>query len=136
MMQMVSDKIADVDAIMFVPSTKKRIKERGFNQAEELAKIACERFDKKLIKALIKTKDTIHQAGGSQEDRMKNLRDSFVVDETFADEICNKKILIIDDVFTTGSTLNECSKALKKFKPKKIMTMTFAKTKFNITAND
>lgn len=136
MMNELSDKISDIDAVMFVPSSKKRIKERGFNQAEELAKILSEKFDKKLLRALIKTKETIHQAGGSQEDRLKNLKNSFLVDSKFKDEIYRKNILIIDDVFTTGSTLSECAKAVKVFKPKKIITMTFAKTKFNVMADD
>lgn len=136
MMLMVADKIKDIDVVMYVPSSKKRIKERGFNQAEELAKIICEKLNKKLLGGLIKIKETIHQAGGSQEDRLKNLRDSFGIDKRFADDICGKNVLIVDDVFTTGSTLNECTKVVKSFKPNKIMTMTFAKTKFNSTLND
>ena len=83
-----------------------------------------------------KTRETIHQAGGSQKDRLKNLCGSFEVDEKFAGEIKGKNILIVDDVFTTGSTLNECAKVIKKLKPNKIVTFTFAKTKFNLTASD
>lgn len=136
MMLTLTDKIKDIDAVMFVPSSKKRIKERGFNQAEEIAKIISEKLEKKFLSALTKTKETIHQAGGTKEDRLKNLKNSFLIDEDFKDEIVGKKILIIDDVFTTGSMLNECAKAIKVFKPKKIVTMTFAKTKFKVTADD
>ena len=56
--------------------------------------------------------------------------------EEFEDEIENKNILIIDDVFTTGSTLNECTKTLKKKNPKCVYCATFAKTKFNINAQN
>ena len=58
------------------------------------------------------------------------------VNEKFNDFIKSKNILIVDDVFTTGSTLNECSKVVKKLKPKTIKTITFAKTKFNLTQNN
>ena len=129
-------KLGEVDIITFVPSSKSRKKERGFNQAEEIAKALGEKFDKVVLKLLVKTKDTIHQAGGTQKERLENLKDSFEFDANFCEEIKGKNILIIDDVFTTGSTLNECSKVLKKFKPKKIKTLTFAKTKFNLTANN
>ncbi len=123
-----------VDSILFVPSSKKRIKERGFNQSKLVATSLGKNFDIPVLDALVKTKETIHQAGGTQKERLENLKDSFAADEKFANEIKGKTVLIVDDVFTTGSTLNECAKAVKKLRPKVIKTMTFAKTKFNITA--
>lgn len=133
MVEYAKDFISDVDIILHVPASKNRIRERGFNQAKELAKFVAEKTNKKLIDAILKIKDTIHQAGGSQKERMKNLVGSFAIDEIFADELKGKNILIIDDVFTTGSTLNECAKIIKNYKPKSIKTLTFAKTKFNLS---
>jgi len=128
------EKFKDFDIITFVPSSKKRLRERGFNQAEEIAKVLGENTDIKVLDLLIKTKDTIHQAGGTQKERLKNLANSFSINDKYLDDIANKSILIVDDVFTTGSTLNECAKTVKKFNPKRIETVTFAKTKFKIMA--
>ena len=126
----------DVDVILYVPSSKNRLQERGFNQAKEIAKVVADALGKDCIDAIIKIKDTIHQAGGTQKDRMKNLAGSFAVDSKYEEYLKNKKVLIVDDVFTTGSTLNECAKIVRKFKPKMIKTLTFAKTKFNLTQNN
>lgn len=128
------DSFSDIDVILYVPSSKNRIKERGFNQAKVVAEILGEKTEIRVVDGLIKTKDTIHQAGGSQKDRLKNLKDSFAFDDSYVDDIKGKKVLIFDDVFTTGSTLNECAKVVKKLKPKLVKTLTFAKTKFNVTA--
>lgn len=127
------EKFNDFDILTFVPSSKSRMKERGFNQAEEIAKFIGENLDKPVLPLLIKTKDTIHQAGMTGKDRLINLKNSFSVDKNFSENILGKKILIIDDVFTTGSTLNECAKVIKNFKPKNVSCLTFAKTKFYIT---
>lgn len=136
MMLLLADKLEDIDVILYVPSSKNRLKERGFNQAEEIAKLMGEKLNKQVLDILIKSKHTIHQAGGTQKDRLLNLKDSFMIDEKLKNELFSKTVLIIDDVFTTGSTLNECAKVVKKFKPKKVVTLTFAKTKFNITAEN
>ncbi len=129
------EKFKDIDIITFVPSSKKRLKERGFNQAEEIAKVFGENLDIKVLDLLIKTKDTIHQAGGTQKERLENLANSFAINDKYLDDITEKSVLIVDDVFTTGSTLNECAKIINKFKPKRVVTVTFAKTKFKIMAS-
>jgi len=126
----------NVDYIAYVPASKSRIKERGFNQSEVVAKIIGEKLNIKVLDLIVKTKDTIHQAGGTQKERMKNLENSFAINENISENIRGKTLLIFDDVFTTGSTLNECAKIVKKLKPKEIRTLTFAKTKFNLTASD
>ena len=72
-----------------------------------------------------------HQAGLTQKERLENLKDTFSISPENKDKIKGKKILIIDDVFTTGATLSECAKVLKSQKPKSVSSLTFAKTKFN-----
>lgn len=131
-----NDQIFDnIDVILYVPSSKKRLRERGFNQSKVLAEEIAKIKNISISNGLIKTKETIHQAGGSQKDRMKNLKNSFAFDEKLVNEVAGKNVLIVDDVFTTGSTLNECSKVVKKLNPKRIKTLTFAKTKFNLNAD-
>ena len=119
-----------------IPLSLKRSKERGFNQTEiicrELIKIDNIRdkiplqFENKI---LIKTKDTPHQALiKNRNERLKNLIGSFSVpDEKIAKEkIKNRNIILIDDITTTGATLNEARKILKSHGARKIIAFTIA----------
>lgn len=124
-----------VDIITFVPLSKSRMRERGFNQAEEIAKILSESKNIPILSLLVKTKEGKHQSKLNQQERLQNLRDSFSVKEDARKLVKNKTVLIVDDVFTTGTTLNECSKVLKAKGAKQIFTTTFAKTKFNSMKN-
>jgi hypoxanthine-guanine phosphoribosyltransferase len=79
-----------------------------------------------------------HQAGLSQKERMENLSGTIVLKEGKDEFLKGKKILVIDDVFTTGSTLSECAKVLlskRSAKPKSVLTYTFAKTKLFSSKN-
>ena len=125
----------DVDIITFVPISKKGRAERGFNQAEELAKEISNLTKIPVENLLTKSKTSKHQARLTQSARLQNLIDSFSVIQDKLNKIRGKNILIIDDVFTTGTTLSECAKALKNLKPKMIKTYTFAKTDFNSINN-
>ena len=125
------DYFEDVDVLTFVPVSKKRKKERGFNQAEEIALHLGMIFNKPVKEFLIKKETGVHQAGLTQKDRLKNLIGSFELNASVEDEIKGKVVLIVDDVFTTGSTLDECSKMIRQKKPKMIKTVTYAKTKFD-----
>ena len=119
----------DIDYLTFVPINKTRYKYRGYNQAEEIAKEISKRINIPVEKLLNKLEGGKNQAELSMKDRFENLKNSFEMSDKTKD-MKDKTILIIDDVFTTGTTLNRCSSVLKLYKPKKIITMTFAKTKF------
>lgn len=121
-----------VDYITFVPMSKERFKERDFNQAEEIAKDVSAAINIPVISVLEKIKENTHQAGLTRKERIKNIANTIAVknDESF--EIKDKTILVIDDVFTTGSTLSECAKVLKKKGANKVKTLTFAKTRQNM----
>ena len=128
----------DVAVITFVPIGKKRRSERGFNQAEELARKIGEIKNIPVVETLEKLGNERHQAGLSQKDRQKNLSGTFKLVEDSAKLIKDKNVLLIDDVFTTGATLSECSKVLKsdkKNKPSSVCCYTFAKTRLNSTNN-
>lgn len=101
-----------VDALVPVPLSRSRTRSRGYNQAELLAKTigrSCEievRAD-----LLTRTEDGPPQARASSiEERASNVRDAFEA----RDEAANLRLLLIDDVMTTGSTLNACARSLKK----------------------
>jgi competence protein ComFC len=110
-----------------VPLAPKRKRERGFNQAEIICKELI-KLDENLQlenNILIKQKDTIHQAKiKNRNERLKNLINSFTVKNP--EIIKNKNIILIDDVCTTGATLNEAKKILKQAGARKIIAFTVA----------
>ena len=115
-----------------IPLSSKRYRERGYNQAELICKKLIEIEEKnafnnfKLEKnVLIKIKETEHQANiKNRRERLKNLSDSFFVKNP--EIIKGRNIILIDDVITTGATLNEAKKILKQSGAKKIIAFTVA----------
>lgn len=96
-----------------VPLRKKKFKKRGFNQAAELAKELSRFLEIPLIKnVLIKTKEILPQVELSEEERRNNILGVFSIQNK--EKIVGRKILLVDDVFTTGSTMEECAKILKE----------------------
>ncbi len=115
------------DIISFVPISKKSLRHRGYNQSELIANSLSEYFKKPVFSLLTKTKETKSQVGLSGKERRNNLFDAFIINEKNSNKLIGKKILIIDDVCTTGSTLNECAKILKNGGAKKIHGAVIAK---------
>ena len=117
------------DLIIPVPVHKKTLNKRGFNQAEELC--YCFKDSKEVrIDILFKEKLTKEQARLNFNERKKNLTDTFIVKNS--EQIKDKTILLIDDVYTTGSTANECCKILKENGAKKIYVLTLCSTSYNL----
>lgn len=98
-------------AVVPVPLHKRRLRLRGFNQAEVLANNFAQRLGLPYLPVLQKTRGTPRQVDLTKQDRLKNLDGAVACrpDVNLAD----KKIILIDDVATTGATLNECAKVLK-----------------------
>ena len=109
------------DVIVFVPMTDKEKRKRGFNQAELLAREVGERLNIPVLPALVKIKETPPQKELTREDREKNLDGVF---KCVFDEIRRLNVLLVDDIFTTGATSNECAKALLKGKAKSVNVLT------------
>ena len=98
------------DYVIPVPLSEKRFKERGYNQAELLSeKIAAHFGFEHNTTALMRTKSTNRQSGLPGWKRAKNTENAFYADEC---QVEKKSILLIDDVFTTGSTAGACAKVL------------------------
>ena len=112
-----------------IPLSKKRYRERGYNQAElickELVKLDNNINFKLETDILIKPQDTEHQARiRNKKERMKNIMGSFAVKNE--NLIKSKNIILIDDILTTGATLTEARKVLKKSGARKIIAFTVA----------
>lgn len=102
--------IDSADILVPVPLSAQRLRERGFNQSQWLAKQLCrERTDDKLLWRL---RHTPAQTGLDRMQRMHNLRHAVVVNPVAQDKVKSKHVLLVDDVMTTGSTLNVCTQAL------------------------
>ena len=116
----------DVDYIVFIPSSKKSMKDWGFNQCEYLAKEINKQLNISICKDIIKNKNIKEQKLLSREERYKNIKDAFSL---ISDKnIRNKRLLLIDDVMTTGATLYECEKMLIKNGALSIKMLTVAKS--------
>lgn len=99
-----------IDFVTFVPSHSSSIKERGFNPAELIARDFCEIANFKCSELLIKTFKTKAQHTLNRLERKGNLAGAFAIRDGVSVE--DKRILLIDDVKTSGKTLNECAKTL------------------------
>lgn len=96
--------------ITYVPLHKSRFKWRGFNQSQILAEIIGNNFDYKVIDILERDKNTRPQVGLSCIDRLKNVKEAFIVKANL-NEI--ETVILVDDVYTTGATMEECALVLK-----------------------
>ena len=114
------------DTIIPVPISSERKNERGYNQSELLAKELAKKLNIECVKnCLIKNKNIIEQSKLTKVERQKNIQGVYILKNK--EKLINKKLLLIDDIFTTGSTVNECCKILKQANPRKIDIFTIAK---------
>ncbi|GBE05204.1 MAG TPA: ComF family protein [Nitrospirae bacterium] len=114
-----------LDAVIPVPLYKTRLRQREFNQSAIFAKhLAGSTGTTLILDCLIKVRDTAPQVGLSAKQRRKNIKNAFEI--TRGETVRGKDILLVDDVFTTGATVRECSKLLKKTGAENIYVITLA----------
>ena len=114
------------DIIIPVPISRERQKKRGYNQSLLIAKKIANQLRAKVdINILIKQKNNVQQSTLNKQEREENVIDAYkIINQR---KIIDKKILLVDDIYTTGSTVNECSKILNLAGAKKIDVFTIAK---------
>jgi ComF family protein len=113
------------DIVLAMPMHWRKRWERGFNQAELLAKPVAKRYGLKLATNLRRKRHTKAQAGLTEAQRRENARGSFLIKRP--EELQGKRVLLIDDVFTTGATLRAAAAALKKAGAAHVSALTLAR---------
>lgn len=113
-----------------VPLHRRRLRERGFNQSLSLAKVLASELGTPLdYLTLVRKRYTRSQTGLGKEERRKNVKDAFSV--IYPNIIEDENIVLVDDVFTTGYTLNECARTLKRSGAITVICLTLARTLFD-----
>jgi ComF family protein len=113
------------DAIVFVPLYWRRKWRRGFNQAELLARHVARRRGLPVLNALRRKRATATQAGLASAGRRRNVAGAFALRP--GPDLAGKKILLIDDVMTTGATASACASVLKRGGAKSVSLFTVAR---------
>lgn len=114
-----------IDAIVPVPLHPLRRREREFNQAEILARGLAKRANLRFLPALSRLRYTVTQTHFDRRRRMQNLRDAFELRQNVA--VQGKHLLLVDDVLTTGSTLDECARVLLEAGAESVRALTVAR---------
>lgn len=120
--------IADADVIIPVPLHWRRFFRRRFNQSAELARTIAARTGRPYApEALLRIKQTRQQVGLGASERESNVRAAFSVPKTSAETVRGRRVLVVDDVFTTGATVSSVARALKKAGARGVDVLTFAR---------
>lgn len=110
------------DAVVPVPLNKRKERERGYNQSEFIAEGVSSVMGMKVLPhAVNRVKYTVTQTQLNADERKENIADAFVVTERFKQKIYDRIVVVVDDVITTGSTIQEAGKVLKHAGAKKII---------------
>ncbi|MBL0374688.1 ComF family protein [Rhizobium sp. KVB221] len=120
--------LADCDVLIPVPLHTRRLLSRRFNQAAELAFAVSRQTGKPMLATAVRrTRNTAHQVGLGRAGREDNVRGAFTVTVNGKQEVMGKRIVLIDDVYTTGATVSAIARALRRAGAADIAVLTFAR---------
>ncbi len=118
--------LPELDLVIPIPLHRRKLKERGFNQAEIIAKFIALYLNLPLVKDnLMRVRFTASQTHLKREERLINVKGAFKVKRRGM--LKGKRVLLVDDVYTTGITLNEAAKEIKRAKAE-VYVFTLART--------
>jgi|SRR3989344_607568 len=118
--------LASKPVVVPVPLYPGRERERGFNQAEIISRSAVGHWSLVGSKLLVRARDTGQQVGKDRKSRVENVRGAFEVQASRSQRLASS-VLLVDDVWTTGATMNECAKTLKSAGVKKVWGLVLAR---------
>lgn len=116
------------DAVVFVPMTRREYRRREYNQSEWLAREVARCLHLPVWSALLKTTETKPQKSLPAEQRAGNVRGTLEVAESCRTRLPGKRLLLVDDLTTTGSTIGECALMLKLYGADEVYAVTLART--------
>ena len=117
--------IAQFDGILAVPLSSTRFRERGYNQAALLAEEIARHFQLPVSRDnLIRVRHTQNQARIAVKNRWTNLQGAFRIQHSF--QFLEKSVLLVDDLFTTGTTVSEAARVLKEAGARRVDVLTVA----------
>jgi ComF family protein len=120
-----------VDAIVPVPLHSGRERERGFNQAELIARRCARRLGVRCWSALLRSRETPPQVGLTSAARRRNVQDAFTLsDRSDTSALVGQRIVLVDDVTTSGSTLRAAAVALRAARPLSIRAICVTRPRF------
>jgi ComF family protein len=131
---MILPMIAERDVVLIpIPLSKKRLASRGYNQAELICRHAAQHLHVKYTHALTRIKETKPQFGLSRAERQDNLQSAF---RGNADEIRDKVVVLIDDIYTSGSTLAAAAKEVHSCGATKVLALTIARAEKHLPTGE
>ncbi len=114
----------DADVVIPIPLHWTRYAQRGFNQSKEMSRVIAQKMDKPVISLLMRKKKTEYQSRLSMLERQENIDDAFAVHWYYAllnkIDLKDKRVLLVDDLCTTGVTLRKAARVIARFQPKSI----------------
>lgn len=118
-----------IPILTYVPLNSQRERERGFNQAEQLAKGLAKRCGLQTFPLLARARHTEKQSSKSRRHRLESLRGAFVLREDTPITLGGRPIILIDDVYTTGATVHECAEVLaRRYADNAVYACTWARS--------
>lgn len=121
------DEIPGCDIVTAVPTNRKHIRKRGYDHSAILARSTAQMMGKEYLPVFKKLRNTLPMFGLKPEQRRANILGAIGL-LCPAEQIRDKRVLIIDDIFTTGATAGECARVLKSQGTEKVYILTVAKT--------
>ena len=115
----------ELDSIVPVPLHRKRLRQRGFNQVELLARMIGRYYEVPVVAALERTRDTKPHFDLPKDKRLVNIKGAFRVCRP--QDVYNKRLLLLDDIYTTGATVAECAKTLSTAGARRIEVLTLSR---------
>ncbi|UCC67412.1 MAG: ComF family protein [Armatimonadota bacterium] len=114
-----------IEVVCAVPLHESRLRERGFNQSRELGEVVAGAIGKPLLPLLERTRPTLPQVDLPAESRRANVQGAF--EANLREVIAKQRVLLIDDLFTTGATMAECARVLRRAGAEEVRVFTLAR---------